>query len=187
MKDHDIRRQALLERMADHVLAAGLRGASLRPLAAAAGTSDRMLLYYFADKDELLAATLGLIAQRLVGLLESSWASEAPYEDVLHGICGILDSPAIKPYMRLWLELAPFASRGDEPFRAIAQQICDGFFSWCASRLHVDREAERIPMAALLLGTVEGLVLLNAIGRSGTADAALRGVALRVDREQGAH
>jgi len=39
------RRQAALERMADHLLREGMTGASLRPLAAAAGTSDRMLLY----------------------------------------------------------------------------------------------------------------------------------------------
>ena len=48
------RREAAIERMADHVLSEGLAAGTLRPLAAAAGTSDRMLLYYFADKDELL-------------------------------------------------------------------------------------------------------------------------------------
>ena len=48
------RREAAIERMADYVLSEGLGAATLRPLAAAAGTSDRMLLYYFADKDELL-------------------------------------------------------------------------------------------------------------------------------------
>lgn len=179
MKDREIRRQALLERMADHVLRLGLQGASLRPLAAAAGTSDRMLLYYFADKDELLAATLELLARRLLALLESAWTGTAAYEILLPGICEALRSPAIGPYMRLWLELAAFAARGDEPFRAIAMQICDGFLAWCASRLHVDREADRVPLAALLFGTIEGLVLLDAIGRGSTAEAALRGVALR--------
>ena len=49
------RRGELLDRMAAHLLAHGLEGANLRPLARAAGTSDRMLLYYFADKEELFA------------------------------------------------------------------------------------------------------------------------------------
>ena len=72
MTDRDTRRKAVLLRMADHLLATGLRGASLRPLAAAAGTSDRMLLYYFADKDELLAATLAEVAGRMLPLLEAA-------------------------------------------------------------------------------------------------------------------
>ena len=60
----DERRSVIVDRLADHVLAHGLVSASLRPLAKAAGTSDRMLLYYFADKSELLAATLQRIAER---------------------------------------------------------------------------------------------------------------------------
>ena len=180
MKGRESRRLVVLERLADHVLQAGLQGASLRPLAAAAGTSDRMLLYYFADKDELLAATLGLLAQRLQALLDSSRTTAAPYEILLPGICATLDSPAIRPYMRLWLELAAFSARGEEPFRTVTVEICDGFLAWCAARLQVDREADRMSMAALLLGTVEGLLLLNAIGRRDTADAALRGAALRI-------
>ena len=45
------KRAALIDKLADHVLADGLLHASLRPLAKAVGTSDRMLLYYFKDKD----------------------------------------------------------------------------------------------------------------------------------------
>lgn len=62
MRKADTRRQQILERLADHVLAHGMQAASLRPLAAAAGTSDRMLLHYFADKEELITATLALVA-----------------------------------------------------------------------------------------------------------------------------
>src|SRR6202034_1512844 len=88
------RRQAAIERMADHLLLEGLGAATLRPLAAAAGTSDRMLLYYFADKDDLLSATLHRLAARMTAqldeaipigrlrsfpvLLEEVWAALAP-------------------------------------------------------------------------------------------------------------
>ena len=58
----DDRRDALIDRLADHMLAIGIGASSLRTLAKAAGTSDRMLLYYFRDKDELVAATLERIA-----------------------------------------------------------------------------------------------------------------------------
>ena len=56
MTKPDSRRTEIVERLADHVLAHGLSASSLRPLAKAAGTSDRMLLYYFADKSEMMTA-----------------------------------------------------------------------------------------------------------------------------------
>jgi AcrR family transcriptional regulator len=40
------------------VLEHGLIGLSLRPLAAELGTSDRMLIYHFGSKDELVADVL---------------------------------------------------------------------------------------------------------------------------------
>ena len=52
------RRDELAEGATDYVLEHGLIGLSLRPLAAALGTSDRMLLYHFSDKDDLVATVL---------------------------------------------------------------------------------------------------------------------------------
>ncbi len=49
------RRQELAEQATDYALEHGLIGLSLRPLAQALGTSDRMLLYHFTDKDDLVA------------------------------------------------------------------------------------------------------------------------------------
>jgi len=50
-------RQRLLDACTDHVLEHGVAG-RLAPLAAAAGTSPRMLLYHFATKDDLLREVL---------------------------------------------------------------------------------------------------------------------------------
>ena len=74
MTKPDTRRADIPERLADHVLAHGLSASSLRPLAKAAGTSDRMLLYYFADKAEMITATLGVIAIRIMMPMEANKA-----------------------------------------------------------------------------------------------------------------
>ncbi|MCX6598127.1 MAG: TetR family transcriptional regulator [Acidobacteria bacterium] len=173
MKGRDARRQALVEQMADHVLSVGLPGASLRPLAAACGTSDRMLLYYFADKNELLSATLGAVAARLTQLLDAALPGVAPYAVLLPRICRLMAAAPMKPYLQLWLELAALASRQQEPYLTIAGQLGDGFLAWTAARLEVSREADRLPTASLLLATVEGTVVLRAIGRETMVAAAL--------------
>ena len=175
MNIRDDRREAAISRMADHLLREGLAGASLRPLAAAAGTSDRMLLYYFADKDELLSATLEHVAARLAQLLDEAGRSGVPlpFPALLAQVWISVRSPALQPYMRLWLELAASAARGHKPHHAIAGGIVDGFLAWVAERLHVDRDADRAPQAALLLATVDGLALLDAVGRGDDAARAL--------------
>lgn len=160
--------------MADHLLAYGLEGASLRPLAAAAGTSDRMLLYYFADKDELLRETLAHVAARMSGLLEQAGAGDPkPYAALLAEVAGAIRTPAAQPYMHLWLDLAAAAARGREPHRSVAGGIADGFLAWLAQRLLVADEADREWQAALLLATVDGLALLDAVDRGAAADHAV--------------
>ena len=166
------RRQALLDQVGGHLLRQGLAGSSLRQLAAAAGTSDRMLLYYFTDKDELLGAALVHVAARLAGSLDALGGAARSYAALLADLRAAIRSPALQPFMRLWLELAACASRGQEPHRAIAGQIANGFLAWMSSRLDVGDDIERARQAALLLATVEGLVVLDAVGRGELADRA---------------
>ncbi|MDX2704250.1 TetR/AcrR family transcriptional regulator [Streptomyces sp. PA03-6a] len=61
--DADKRRE-LLDRVREYVVAHGLADLSLRPMAKALGTSDRMLLYYFGSKERLVAEALALDASR---------------------------------------------------------------------------------------------------------------------------
>lgn len=174
MIDRDSRRLAVLTRMADHVLQTGLRGASLRPLAAAAGTSDRMLLYYFADKDELLTAILAEVARRMLPRLEAAIPPvERPFDALLPAIGAVVRGPEIQPFMQLWLEIAAAAGRGEQPYRAVASQIADGFLVWIQSRLVCETGQDKSLTAARLLALIEGAALLDAIGRHKLASEAL--------------
>src|SRR5271157_5373740 len=131
------RRQAAIDRMADHILLEGLPAATLRPLAAAAGTSDRMLLYYFADKDELLTATLGRIATRMIAQLDGAIPAEPrrPFPVLLKEVWAAMASESLQPFMPLWLDLASGAARGLQPHRDVAGAIADGFLAWVTIRL----------------------------------------------------
>ena len=65
------RRQELLEAATDHVLAEGLIGLTLRPLAAALGTSDRMLLYHFDNRDALVSAVVARATERAIEAVDA--------------------------------------------------------------------------------------------------------------------
>jgi len=59
-------REDLLDKVTDHVLEHGLIGLSLRPVAAAVGTSDRMLIYHFTTRDALVSAVVARTSVRAV-------------------------------------------------------------------------------------------------------------------------
>lgn len=170
---HHDRRDAILDRLADHVLAHGLSTASLRPLARAVGTSDRMLLYYFADKPALIEATLERIAARMVGQLGALAAPRPlPLPEAITHIAAIVERKEFWPYMAVWLELAGRAARHDPLFSPIAEAIGRGFLAWGAAQLDVADEATRRRDAVRLLVAIEGRVLVRAIGLGGELDRA---------------
>lgn len=171
MNVRDTRRAAALERVADHMLAHGLALSSVRALAEAAGTSDRMLFYYFADKDDIVVSALRTVSARLAAVLVGALppGPRHPAPVVLAEFAAIMRGPAVRPYMRLWLELVTFAARGEEPYRTVAGAIADGFLAMIEARLDLPDQAPR------LIALLDGAALLDIMGREQVANAALGG------------
>ncbi len=155
----------MLDQMADHVLAHGLPAAGLRPLAKAAGTSDRMLLYYFEDKAALMTAILQHLAARLTGLLAAHRSVVTlPFDQLQPRLAEAILSDQVWPFLRLWLEIVGLAARGDAAFAKIGQQIGHDFLAWGAAQLDSATSEAQKTDAAKLLVMMEGLVVLKAIG-----------------------
>ena len=169
----ETRRAEILERLADHVLAHGLSASSLRPLAKAAGTSDRMLLYYFADKAEMMSAILGVIAMRIMAAMEARKApTPLPLEQLQPIMLNAIIDDEMWPFMRVWLEMASMAANGDAFYRVVGEQLGRGFLAWGASQIDAPDEARRHKQAAQLLVMAEGMVVLKSIGLDGDARVA---------------
>jgi AcrR family transcriptional regulator len=160
----DDRRAVLLDRMADHLLAHGISESSLRPLAKAARTSDRMLLYYFSDKAKMITATLEHIALRLgMALAQQGASTPLPIDQLTPKLFDLLCAESLWPYMRLWLEIASLAAKGDPVCRAVGERIARGFLDWGAAQLDSPTAEARAREAARLLVTIEGMVLLKSV------------------------
>jgi AcrR family transcriptional regulator len=161
----DTKRADIIQRLTAYVLAQGLSASSLRPLAKAAGTSDRMLLYYFKDKSEIITAVLEQISAQLVEMVSAHAAAEPLPVDVLRRkLAGIVFEDALWPYMRIWLDVAARAAMGDPFYRAVGEQIGRGFLEWGKAQLQSDSEAQRDIDAARLLVSIEGMLFLKSIG-----------------------
>jgi AcrR family transcriptional regulator len=161
----DARRSAIVERLADHVLTEGLSASSLRPLAEAAGLSDRMLLYYFEDKAAVIEATLECVSARLTAVLAThtgrTLLAARPLSDKL---LRVLLAEELWPFMRLWLEIAALAARGDKFYCNVGESMARGYLAWITNQLKSTSPKQREADAAKVLVRIEGAMLLKSVG-----------------------
>ncbi|GGL43102.1 TetR/AcrR family transcriptional regulator [Phycicoccus endophyticus] len=109
------RREDLVERATDYVLEHGLVGLSLRPLAAALGTSDRMLLYHLGSKDELVVAVIRCSTHRALAQLQALPASPSAGRAVLDQ-WRLRSAPQQSRCERLYVEASTLGVFGEEPY-----------------------------------------------------------------------
>ena len=163
MSIRDEQRERVTERLAEHLLATGLTQTRLRALARAAGVSDRMLLYYFTDKTEVLAAATARIAAHSVAGLAAALPEgtrHPPHELVMLAV-ELTSGPDMRRFMRLWVEMIGAAAKGEEPFVAISAQVLGGFKEWLAARLDVPEGTDRSATAGAIIALVDGLALVE--------------------------
>ncbi len=174
MADSRLSREALLPLLARHVLEHGLAGASLRPLAKAAGTSDRMLIYHFGSKDGLVTALLEHVAGMYSDALEMAYPGEpaASRRECAQRLLAIGRAPMFAPFLRLWWEIVAGAAKGDAAYRASAAAMMDSQLAWFAAHLPPD-DPDPVAGAKLVALAVEGALMMDAVGRGDVAEAGL--------------
>ena len=169
-------RENLLPQLAAYALEHGIAGLSLRPLAAAAGTSDRMLLYHFGSKQQLVAELLEYIAAgftlALDGVLPKGRRESRAA--CLEAVATATRGAAFRPYLVLWWQVVAGAAHGEATYAATAGAIMDGLLSWLEHLLPADDPAPH-EAAKQILTLIEGAQMLDAIGRSAIADGGLAG------------
>ncbi len=115
------RRDELLQLVTEYVLEHGLIGLSLRPMAAALNTSDRMLLYHFGSKDTLVAAVISESTRRSSETLRSLH----PEPTVRAGVLSLwiaLTAGQLDQCQRLYEQASASGLLGDEPYRSAVRQ-----------------------------------------------------------------
>ncbi|MEM6909610.1 MAG: TetR/AcrR family transcriptional regulator [Pseudomonadota bacterium] len=163
-------RETLLPLLASHVLKHGLGGASLRPLAKAAGTSDRMLIYHFGNKEQLIIDLLEYIAGIYAAALEAALGSEraATRQECLARILAEGRTPAMQSFLVLWWEIVAGSARGLPGYREAAEQMMTKQLAWLETQMPAD-DPDPAAGARYLMTLLEGTLMLGAVGHARTA------------------
>jgi len=165
------KKQALLVKLSDYLLEKGLLEASLRPMAEALGTSDRMLLYYFGTKAGLLDEVFRHLTLSMANQLDACTEPDnLPADQLSSRILAQLKSQTFTPYMTLWLQMAALASGGDDVCKAGGARFGQVLLAWIAAQIDSSDEKVRTHDAALVLVLVKGHFLLNRLGLPELAD-----------------
>jgi AcrR family transcriptional regulator len=122
----------------------------LRDVAAAVGTSHRMLLHHFGSRDELLLAIVDQVEQRQMTLLGELPADPA---EAIAAMWAGLSRPELRSFERLFFECYARGVQGEQPF---ARMLPAAVYSW------LDNDAARgLDSATMRLGlaVARGLLL----------------------------
>ncbi len=154
------RRQALLERAADYLLRHGVADLSLRPMAAALGTSARLLIYHFGTRERLLIDAMGVIRVRarrdVTTLLQSP---PGGLGDLIRALWRFCTSARNRPYLRLLFEVHGLALQNPRQYGAYLEGSVHHWIEVLTAGLRptLGRRAEST--ATLIVGVIDGLLM----------------------------
>jgi AcrR family transcriptional regulator len=161
------RRRELLQEVIVTMAATGIGARSLRDIAAAAGTSHRMLLHHFGSRDELLVAVVEEVERRQMQTLA---ALPGEPMDAARALWANLHAPELRPFERLFFECYARAAQGEEPFTRLLPGAVDAWLAVAGERAANGVDATSIRLG---LAVTRGLLLdLIATGDGEGVDAA---------------
>lgn len=152
-------REALLDRCLKVLQAKGFRDLSLREIAAAAGTSHRMLIYHFGSRDGLLAAVVGRVEAEQRAALAALTAGD-DLAEASRTFWQRLTDPGLAPAERLFFEIYVHALHGSDwaaSFRAAVIDAWERPLIELFARLVPEQDARAA--ARLGLAVTRGLLL----------------------------
>lgn len=162
--DH-ARREELLDGAVDYAVEHGVADLSLRPLAAALGTHAPVLLHHFGSKEQLLAAVLNRVRDRLRTVGRD--AEAAHRRAGLGAVWSWASDPAHGPFLRLFFECYGLALRHPDRYREFLDSVV---LDW----LDEPMAAVDDTSATIAIAVVRGLVLdLLTTGDRDRVDAAM--------------
>lgn len=176
------RRRQLLDSLVTEFATGGIGDRSLREVAAAVGTSHRMLLHHFGSREDLLVAIVEEVERRQMGLL-----AELP-SDPAQGFAAMwadLRRPELRESERLFFECYARAVQGEKPFARMVPGAVHGWLTEVEALTNAVEAPVDAALARLGLAVVRGLLLdLVATDDDAGVDAAARAFAELLTRRR---
>jgi AcrR family transcriptional regulator len=138
------------------------------------GISDRIVVYYFPTKDDLIGEVLYAMGAQLQTTLAPAFSTPAAdHLDLLRAAWPVLARPEADPVFALFFEAGGLAATGREPFSALVPQLVEAWIDWAAEFIRGTRTRRRSEAEAAI-AVLDGLLLLRQLAGPAVADRAAR-------------
>ena len=152
----------------------GLSQLTFGRLANRIGISDRVIVYYFPTKADLIEEVIVAMGLELQASLATAFAEPAEdHLEMARMAWPLLASPDNDRMLALFFEANGLAAVGREPYASLVPGLINGWIDWAAS-LMSGPPAQRRAQAQAAIAFVEGLTLIRLLAGPKTAEAAAK-------------
>jgi AcrR family transcriptional regulator len=171
---HKHSRDDILQGALDAVFDDGLSQLTFGRLAKRLGISDRIIVYYFPTKDDLITEVMGAVGVRLqVTLAEAFTTPAGDHVELARTAWPVLARRDADPVFALFFEANGLAAAGREPYRHVMSELVGAWIEWLATFFE-GRPAARRAESEAAIALVDGLLLLRQLAGPDAADRAAR-------------
>ena len=167
-------KEEILTAALDAALDGGLSQLTFGSLALRLGISDRMVVYYFPSKDDLIHEVLVSMGLHLQETLAEAITQPAPdHLALVAGAWPVLARPAADPIFALFFEAMGLAASGRNPYTGLMPGLVDAWVEWLA-QCFVGTARRRRSQAEAALALLDGLLLLRQLAGPAAANRAAK-------------
>lgn len=169
---HRHSRDELLEAAVATAFDVGLSRVTYGRVATRLGISDRIVVYYFPTKADLITDVLTALGVRLQAALGPAFAeTAADHRELLRTAWPVLATTDADAVFALYFEAAGLAASGREPYSALVPRLVAGWIEWAADRIDGPPDQRRREAAAAI-AVIDGLLLVRQLAGPDAADRA---------------
>lgn len=152
----------------------GLSQLTFGRIARRLGISDRIVVYYFPTKDDLIGEVLSAMGAQLQATLAPTFSAPvADHLEMLRTAWPILSRSEADPVFALFFEAGGLAAAGRDPFHTLVPQLVEAWIEWAAAFMRGNRTRRRAEAEAAI-AVLDGLLLLRQLAGPEVADRAAR-------------
>ena len=162
----------ILQGALDAVFDDGLSQLTFGRLAKRLGISDRIIVYYFPTKDDLITEVMGAVGLRLQQTLAEAFTTAATdHLDLARTAWPVLAHRDADPIFALFFEANGLAAAGREPYRRVVTGLVGAWVEWLATFFEGAPGARRAESEAAI-ALLDGLLLVRQLAGPEAADRA---------------
>ena len=171
---HKHTKEEILEGALATAFSDGLSQLTFGRLAKRLGINDRIIVYYFPSKDDLIGEVLYAMGNQLQETLAPTFSTPAAnHVELLRAAWPVLARPSADPVFALFFEAAGLAATGREPYSTLVPALVDAWIAWASEFIRGTPKRRRTEAEAAI-AILDGLLLLRQLAGPVAANRAAR-------------